>query len=444
MIVGNKNEDIAYNFLTKAGWDEEKAAYLFNEENKKTVAFLTKYMKSKERKQKMKPKQINTYPEYKIDSINSIKYKIISYFKKDNTEYFNRYFSKIKNAKQTLDIFILELKKTSKTGIILLYSQNDMRAIRDQLKSIINEPLSKELFIDNTIIYPVIDDSPEGDNFINELECTTLPMIIICKYKNEESLAIIGKIGIICKLSDFRDKILESELVYYKNSENNKKIDNFDLKSSGNNHINSINEENKSQSRHEEHKMQGKNENNPGGYMADIGDYDFEDEEGLDFLYNFQDNNNIKMSDGQVLAFQEMKLKELEKVEEKKQIEERKILEEEQNYKDIVNKEIEESKKYAQNLRPEPDDSNPDKCIIVFRFPDGERTVQRKFLKQDKIQLLYDFIKSLGRDIFTEQDFHHFSILQTFPYKLFDDKLDNTLESEGLFPNSVLQIKEIE
>ena len=161
----------------------------------------------------MKPNHIDKYPEYKIDSINSIKYKIISYFKKDNTEYFNRYFSKIKNAKQTLDIFILELKKTSKTGLIFLYSQNDMRAIRDQLKSIINEPLSKELFIDNTIIYPVIDVSPEGDNFINELECTTLPMIIICKYKNEESLAIIGKIGIICKLSDFRDKILESELV---------------------------------------------------------------------------------------------------------------------------------------------------------------------------------------------------------------------------------------
>ena len=29
MIVGNKNEDIAYNFLSKAGWDEEKAVNLF-------------------------------------------------------------------------------------------------------------------------------------------------------------------------------------------------------------------------------------------------------------------------------------------------------------------------------------------------------------------------------------------------------------------------------
>ena len=72
MIVGNKNEDIAYNFLSKAGWDEEKAVNLFYEENQKTAVFLNKYMKSKERKQKMKPKNINTYPEYKIDSINGI------------------------------------------------------------------------------------------------------------------------------------------------------------------------------------------------------------------------------------------------------------------------------------------------------------------------------------------------------------------------------------
>ena len=448
LLVGNQNEDTAFKYLSQTGWDEQKAAIIYNEESKKMEEAYSKYLKMKERKEKMKPNHIDNYPEYKIDSINSIKYKIISYFKKDNTEYFNRYFSKIKNAKQTLDTFIFDLKKCSKTGLILLYSLNDMRTIREQLKIIINEPLSKELFIDNTIIYPVIDISPEGDNFINELECNKLPLIIVCKYKNEESLAIIGKIGIMCKLSDFRDKILESELVYYKNSDKNKKNDNFDLKSSDNNYINSINginEEQKSQSRHEENRSQGKNANRPGGYVGDLADYDFEDEEGLDFLYNFQDNNNdIKMSDGQVLAFQEMKLKELEKVEEKKQIEEKKLLEEEQNYKDIINKEIEESKKYAQNLRPEPEDSNPDKCIIVFRFPDGERTVQRKFLKQDKIQLLYDFIKSLGRDIFTEQDFHHFSILQTFPYKLFDDKLDNTLEEEGLFPNSVLQIKEIE
>ena len=42
-------------------------------------------MKYKERKQKMKPKHINKYPEYNIDSINSILNSITKIFKKDNT-----------------------------------------------------------------------------------------------------------------------------------------------------------------------------------------------------------------------------------------------------------------------------------------------------------------------------------------------------------------------
>ena len=31
-------------------------------------------------------------------------------------------------------------------------------------------------------------------------------------------------------------------------------------------------------------------------------------------------------------------------------------------------------------LPEEPSDDNPDKTIILFRFPDGEKVVQRKFL----------------------------------------------------------------
>ena len=95
-------------------------------------------------------------------------------------------------------------------------------------------------------------------------------------------------------------------------------------------------------------------------------------------------------------------------------------------------------------LAPEPDDNNPNTCHIKFRLPDGEKILERKFLKTDKILMLYEFIKSLGREIFMEEDNHHFSLLQTFPYKLFDDIQEHTLEEEGLFPNSVLQIKEFD
>ena len=428
LIVGNQNEDIAYTYLSKTGWDENKAANLFTEENKKLDKALSIYMKNKERKQKMRPKQINNYPEYKIDSINGIFNSISKLFKQDNSQFFHRYFSSIKNAIKLLDNFISKLEKSSKIGIIMLYSFDKLKLLRDQIKNIINEPLSRELFLDSSLTYPVVDVSIEGSNFISELECTKLPLFIICKYKNKDSLAIIGKLEIPFKLGDFRDKIIEAELSYIKkptktnkeNLNNNNNINNNNI--NNNNNVNNNNNNN--------------NNNKNKEYEPNYADYDFGDDEenmNYDFLNDFKDYNNMKLSDGQILAYQELKLRELEKMEEQKNIEKEKIIEEKK-----------ESNKIKENLKQEPDDDNPDKCIILFRFPDGEKSVQRKFLKQDKIKVLYDFIKSLGRDIFMEEDHHHFSLLQTFPYKLFDEIQNNTLEQEGLFPNSVLQIKEID
>ena len=58
-----------------------------------------------------------------------------------------------------------------------------------------------------------------------------------------------------------------------------------------------------------------------------------------------------------------------------------------------------QAKSALEILPEEPSDDNPDKCVIVFRFPDGEKVVQRKFLKTDKITNLYLHIKSFGREI---------------------------------------------
>ena len=336
LIVGNQNQDIAYKYLSQADWDETRAAQKFNEDSKKMEKAISKYLQLQERKEKMKPKHIDNYPEYKIDSINSILNKLTGFFKEDNTKYFHR-FLKIKNAIQLLDDFISQLKANSKTGIIILYSSNQMRLIKEQLKNIINEPLSRELFLDNTIIYPAIDISLEGNNFLNELEYTKLPLFVICKYKNEESLAIIGNIEIPFNLSDFRDKILESELAYYKKDNitpknNLHKVNNGDI----NNNINNISERNNNSGLN--------SDNNRREYIPDYRDYEFEDDDGMIDFNNFPENN-IKMTDGQVLAFQELKLRELEKVEAKKQMEEQKLQEEEENYRNMIDKEIEESKK---------------------------------------------------------------------------------------------------
>ena len=209
-------------------------------------------------------------------------------------------------------------------------------------------------------------------------------------------------------------------------------------------------------------------------YIPDYRDYDFGEElpyyplfdqfnslpYGVnDFNNNYNYNNqnnqnnynnqniNIPMSDSDIRKDQDKEMKELEKMEEErikkeKEEKEKKRIEEEKE-KQRLQKEKEEKELFSKIIPSEPDDNNPDKCVIIFRLPDGEKNIQRKFLKTDKISVLYDYIRSLGREIYTEEENNNFSIIQTFPYINFDDKLNNTLEEEGLYPNSMLQIKEM-
>ena len=149
------------------------------------------------------------------------------------------------------------------------------------------------------------------------------------------------------------------------------------------------------------------------------------------------------LSYGQVLAKREKEMRELEKMQEEKEKKEaeekKKILEEEKKIK----KYEQESEIAKMILAPEPDANNPDVCHIKFRLPDGEKMKERRFLKTDKISILYDYVKSIGREIFMEPDATDFDILYVgFPPKNFENSKNNTLEKEGLYPNSILQISE--
>jgi hypothetical protein len=53
--------------------------------------------------------------------------------------------------------------------------------------------------------------------------------------------------------------------------------------------------------------------------------------------------------------------------------------------------------------------------------------------------MLYDFVDSLGTDIFMESN--EYELIQPFPFRLYSDK-EKTLEEEKLL-NAVLQIREI-
>lgn len=87
----------------------------------------------------------------------------------------------------------------------------------------------------------------------------------------------------------------------------------------------------------------------------------------------------------------------------------------------------------------EPSADNPESTQIIFRYPDMSSRCERRFLKSDKVRLLYDFVDSLGSDIFVESD--KYDLIQPFPYKCYNE-MDKTLEEEKLL-NAVLQIREI-
>ena len=166
-----------------------------------------------------------------------------------------------------------------------------------------------------------------------------------------------------------------------------------------------------------------------------------------------QSNNKLQdsiygLSDGEVNMKREREMRELEKQQEEKirkeEEEKRKKLDEENEKKKKIENYEKEALICKQNLPNEPEESNPDVCRIMFRYPDGDKNSERRFLKTDKINILYTFVKSLGREIFSEPKSNNFDLFTGFPAKNLENSKNNTLESEGLFPSSMVQIREKE
>lgn len=89
----------------------------------------------------------------------------------------------------------------------------------------------------------------------------------------------------------------------------------------------------------------------------------------------------------------------------------------------------------------EPPQDDPNACHLVFRLPGSGERVNRRFLKTQKIQVLYDFVESLGEQLqFENMHTPHgdnFTIFQSMPRKEYIDR-EKTLGEEGLFPRAML------
>ena len=125
-----------------------------------------------------------------------------------------------------------------------------------------------------------------------------------------------------------------------------------------------------------------------------------------------------------------------EREEEKKRIEE---INRKEQVKIAMEKEAREKR---ERLPEEPAEKDPLACHIVLRLPGSGERVNRRFLKTDTVQVIYDFVDSLGpQRLSFESSSQQYIILQSMPRKEFTDK-EKKLEEVGLFPRAMLQIKE--
>ena len=154
---------------------------------------------------------------------------------------------------------------------------------------------------------------------------------------------------------------------------------------------------------------------------------------------NIQESSNINiLTDAEILQKQKNDMEALENNVQKYE-------EDIQNENIKKQQQLENIEKAAEKLKKkfetEPEESNPDCCVICFRYPDGDKRKDRRFLKTDKIKILYEYVKSLGNEIYTEEGNGVFSLYQPFPPKKYEN-MENTLEQENLVSNAVIQIRE--
>ena len=97
-------------------------------------------------------------------------------------------------------------------------------------------------------------------------------------------------------------------------------------------------------------------------------------------------------------------------------MEKQKKIEEEE--KERNKNEAEEKELFSSLVPPEPDDSYPDKCIIIFRMPDREKNLQRKFLKSEKISALYDMLKVWERKYILVKNIQIFLLFKLLVLKI--------------------------
>ena len=435
--VGNKDFDKAIDYLIIAEWDEKKAVETYLNLNKKSnipqknnLPPLNKNLNKNQKKlapinnknQNSQPKQQNPPANYNIKEINVTDefLKNNPYKNKDSTNYTNfiKYLqNKFFLAEKSFEGFLKTLKEHP--GIILVLNVNKMEEFKKHAPKIISNFICPDIN-KITVLFPIMYDSIIGNKLSKQFSCYNFPSYIFCKYESQKLIKVNGKMEGVFNLNLFIDNVLKGL------PETQSKLK-ASLKTSLRTSI--IQNYNRNDKDDDNDKNDDKKDNNDSNKKKD---------KVKDSIFG--------LSEGQVLDKREKEFKELERQEEEKlrkeEEEKQKIIDEENRIKKLK-EDYEKDAEMCKKLLPaEPDENNPDTCKIVLRYPDGEKTIERRFLKTERVRVLYYLVKSKGREIFFEDGSNDFDLIFGFPPKNLQNSKYNTLDEEGLFPNAYIQIRE--
>ena len=430
---GNKNEDIALSYLIESNWDEVRAVQNYKN------------------KQKKPPSNNNAPNNTSTDfSVTDALLKLKPFSPKDSNIYTN--FVTFLNGKfaliaKTLENFIKSLKDHG--GMIIIVNKVD--DVKTDVRKIKNNDLCSDI-INNSVLFPIMRDSPLGKEFIKKYSCICFPSYIFCKYKNNKCFCMIGRIEKNFNINTLINNVLNAVPDTKANIRASLKCS-INIKKS----VNKVNDNNPNNNNNA---INDNNDDNMWNYndfclgtsvelnklIEQLGKADINNNNN-----NNDQNPSVKdsiagLSDGQIMEKREREMRELERQQEEKmkkeEEEKQKIIDEENKKKKLLEDYEKDAEKCKKLLSQEPGEDDPNSCFIIFRCPDGEKNVERRFLKTEKVQILYYFIKSLGREIYFEHDSTGFDLVYGFPPKSLENSKTMTLEEEGLCPRCIIQIRE--
>jgi len=325
----------------------------------------------------------------------------------------------------------------SKIGLLLIYTKEDLGEllnIQEELKKKENEYIY-DILNENYCVYPLSNLSKEADDICITLNIPKSSSVNIINFSNKRNIYSNSNNSYISNQSS-TIKLNKLSLIYKTNQ--NQNITYLLMSEIIINHIFLLpsleNKENKDMKDMKDNESFKNNDN-----QIETNDIVY------DNLYDnsLQTEEKPLSSPGKLIEKQKYELKRLEMQEENKK---RQLQQEEQsklNQKlELEKRKIENTKKKEEILSTLPDEPsalNEDSTLIIFRYPHSELRRERRFLKSDKIEILYLFVKSLGSDMFEENE--DFELITPFPMKVYSD-MQRSLFDEKLFPNAVIQIRE--